>query len=479
MPIQILMPALSPTMSEGNLTKWLKREGEVVRAGEVIAEIETDKATMELEAADDGKLGRILVADGTEGVKVNRVIALLLEDGETESDLAEAVKGIEAPEVKASEAEAPAAAEKAPAKEAKAPVKPAAGKPVAAPAQPAAAQAAPAVSAPAAQTARQAARAVGRPRPALSVVSPAAAMAPALAPAAAPAGRVLASPLARRMARDAGVDLTLIAGTGPHGRIVKADVEAALAGGGVSAVPGGGGILAGAGATFAPAARTVVPHTAMRKVIARRMAESMDTAPHFYVTVDCDIDALLETRKELKQMGEDYTVSVNDFLIRAAALALLKVPEANTAWSEEGVIQYDAADVAVAVAFDGGLITPIVRAADKKGVAVISREMKDLAARARGNKLAPEEYQGGTFTLSNLGMFGVREFTAIINPPQACILAVGAGEQRPVVIDGDLAIATMMSGTLSCDHRVVDGVIGARFMAEFKTLIEHPVRLVL
>ncbi len=475
MPIQILMPALSPTMSEGNLTKWLKREGDEVRAGEVIAEIETDKATMELEAADDGKLGRILVADGTEGVKVNRVIALLLEDGETESDLAEALKGIEAPEAKASEAEAPAPAAKAPAKEAKAPVKPAAGKPAAAPAQPVAAQAAPAVSAPAAQTARQAARAVGRPRPALSVVPPA----PALAPAAAPAGRVPASPLARRMARDAGVDLTLIKGTGPRGRIVKADVEAALAGGGVSAVPGGGGILAGAGATFAPAAPTVVPHTAMRKVIARRMAESMNTAPHFYVTVDCDIDELLKIRMELKQMGEDYTVSVNDFLIRAAALALLKVPEANTAWSDEGVIQYDAADVAVAVAFDGGLITPIVRAADKKGVAVISREMKDLAARARGNELAPEEYRGGTFTLSNLGMFGVREFTAIINSPQACILAVGAGEQRPVVIDGDLAIATMMSATLSCDHRVVDGVIGARFMAAFKTLIEHPVRLVL
>jgi len=475
MPIQILMPALSPTMSEGNLTKWLKREGDEVRAGEVIAEIETDKATMELEAADDGKLGRILVEEGAEGVKVNRVIALLLEDGETESDLAEALKGIEAPEAKASEAEAPVAAAKAPAKEAKAPGKPAAGKPAAAPAQPVAAQAAPAVSAPAAQTARQAARAVGRPRPALSVVPPA----PALAPAAAPAGRVPASPLARRMARDAGVDLTLIKGTGPRGRIVKADVEAALAGGGVSAVPEGGGILAGAGATFAPAAPTVVPHTAMRKVIARRMAESMNTAPHFYVTVDCDIDELLKIRMELKQMGEDYTVSVNDFLIRAAALALLKVPEANTAWSDEGVIQYDAADVAVAVAFDGGLITPIVRAADKKGVAVISREMKDLAARARGNKLAPEEYQGGTFTLSNLGMFGVREFTAIINPPQACILAVGAGEQRPVVIDGDLAIATMMSATLSCDHRVVDGVIGARFMAAFKTLIEHPVRLVL
>ncbi|MFB3149092.1 MAG: pyruvate dehydrogenase complex dihydrolipoamide acetyltransferase [Alphaproteobacteria bacterium] len=475
MPIQILMPALSPTMSEGNLTKWLKREGDEVRAGEVIAEIETDKATMELEAADDGKLGRILVEEGAEGVKVNQVIALLLEDGETDSDLAEAVKGIEAPEAKASEAEAPAPAAKAPAKEAKAPVKPAAGKPAAAPAQPVAAQATPAVSAPAAQTARQAARAVGRPRPALSVVPPA----PALAPAAAPAGRVPASPLARRMARDAGVDLTLIAGTGPRGRIVKADVEAALAGGGVSAVPGGGGILAGAGATFAPAAPTVVPHTAMRKVIARRMAESMNTAPHFYVTVDCDIDELLKIRKELKQMGEDYTVSVNDFLIRAAALALLKVPEANTAWSDEGVIQYDAADVAVAVAFDGGLITPIVRAADKKGVAVISREMKDLAARARGNELAPEEYRGGTFTLSNLGMFGVREFTAIINSPQACILAVGAGEERPVVIDGDLAIATMMSATLSCDHRVVDGVIGARFMAAFKTLIEHPVRLVL
>ncbi len=451
MPIQILMPALSPTMSEGNLTKWLKREGEMVRAGEVIAEIETDKATMELEAADDGKLGRILVADGTEGVKVNRVIALLLEDGEAEADLAEALKGIEASEA---EAPAPAPAKKAPEK---APVTP-----TPQPVPVAQALAAPPVSA------RQAVRAAGRPRPALSVV-----------PAPAPAGRVPASPLARRMAKDAGVDLTLISGSGPHGRIVKADVEAALSSVGAPAVPGGGGIMAGAGATFAAAAPTVIPHTAMRKVIAQRTAESVNTAPHFYVTVDCDIDALLETRKELKQMGADTTVSVNDFLIRAAALALMKVPEANTAWSEEGVIQYDAADVAVAVAFDGGLITPIVRAADKKGLAVISREMKDLAARARSNKLAPEEYQGGTFTLSNLGMFGVREFTAIINQPQACILAVGAGEPRPIVIEGDLAIATMMSATLSCDHRVVDGVIGARFMAEFKTLIEHPVRLVL
>ena len=459
MPIQILMPALSPTMSEGNLTKWLKREGEMVRAGEVIAEIETDKATMELEASDDGKLGRILVADGTEGVKVNRVIALLLEDGETVADLAEALKGIEASEAEVSQAEAPAPAKKTPQKAAVTPAAEPTPQPVAA------AQA----LAPLPVSARQAARAAGRPRPALSVVSPA-------APS---SGRVPASPLARRMARDAGVDLTLMTGTGPHGRIVKADVEAALAGPAARAVPGGGGIMAGAGATFAAAAPTVVPHTAMRKVIAQRTAESINTAPHFYVTVDCDIDALLETREELKQMGEDTTVSVNDFLIRAAALALLKVPEANTAWSEEGVIQYDAADVAVAVAFDGGLITPIVRAADKKGLAVISREMKDLAARARSNKLAPEEYQGGTFTLSNLGMFGVREFTAIINQPQACILAVGAGEQRPVVIDGDLAIATMMSTTLSCDHRVVDGVIGARFMAEFKTLIEHPVRLVL
>ena len=459
MPIQILMPALSPTMSEGNLTKWLKREGEMVRAGDVIAEIETDKATMELEATDDGKLGRILVADGAEGVKVNRVIALLLEDGETESDLAEALKGIEAAEAEVSEAEAPAPAEKAPVKKAEAPITPAAAP---APQPVPVAEA----SGPPAETARQAAR---RPRPALSVVPPAP-----------PGGRVLASPLARRMAKDAGVDLTLMTGTGPHGRIVKADVETAGAAAAARAVPGGGGgIMAGAGASFAAAAATVVPHTAMRKVIAQRTAESINTAPHFYVTVDCDIDALLETRKELKQMGGDTTVSVNDFLIRAAALALLEVPEANTAWSEEGVIQYDAADVAVAVAFDGGLITPIIRAADKKGLAVISREMKDLAARARNNKLAPEEYQGGTFTLSNLGMFGVREFTAIINQPQACILAVGAGEPRPVAIDGDLAIATMMSATLSCDHRVVDGVIGARFMAEFKTLIEHPVRLVL
>ncbi len=447
MPIRILMPALSPTMTEGNLVKWLKKEGDEIRAGDVIAEIETDKATMEVEAADEGKLGKILIQEGAEGVAVNAVIALMLEEDEDPSALEAAVKALEA---------APAEAA-APAPEPDATAAP----------QPAAQPGAPA----------PAARAAAKPAPRLTVVPTAPVPVPGLKPER-PGRRIFASPLARRMAKEAGFDLKLIAGSGPHGRIVKADVEAALLAGTARAAPGGG-IMAGAGSAFQTSAHTIVPHTTMRKVIASRMVESAHTAPHFYVTMDCDIDELLSLRAELNELPEDYELTLNDFVIRAAALALQETPEANAAWSEEGVLQFESADISVAVATEGGLITPIVRSAEKKGLAVIAREMKELSARARGNKLTPEEYQGGTFTVSNLGMFGVREFTAIINPPQACILAVGAGEERPVAMGGELLIATVMTCTLSCDHRVVDGVIGARFMAAFKALVEHPVRLLL
>ncbi len=431
MPIKILMPALSPTMTEGNLAKWLKQEGDEIRAGDVIAEIETDKATMEVEAVDEGVLGKILVQEGAEGIEVNAVIALMLQEDENPSALEEAVKALEAVPAKAA----------APAPEPEAAARPTAAKPA----------------------------------PKLAVVPTVPAPGPKPKR---PDGRIFASPLARRLAKKAGLDLKLIGGTGPHGRIVKADVEAALSTGAARAAPGGG-IMAGAGAAFAPAAHTVVPLTTMRKVIASRMSESMRAAPHFFVTIDCDIGELLGLREELNELAEAYKLTLNDFVIRAAALALLETPEANAAWSEEGVLQFDAADISVAVATEGGLITPIIRSAEKKGLAVISGEMKELSARAHENKLTPEEYQGGTFTVSNLGMFGVREFTAIINPPQACILAVGAGEERPVAVDGELLIAPVMSCTLSCDHRVADGVIGARFMAGFKTLIEHPVRLLL
>jgi pyruvate dehydrogenase E2 component (dihydrolipoamide acetyltransferase) len=302
--------------------------------------------------------------------------------------------------------------------------------------------------------------------------------APPPAPAAKAGERVFASPLARRIATDADIDVARIPGTGPHGRIIRADVDAFIASGGATAASGG--IFAGSGMTFAAAGSKTVPHSNIRKVIARRLSQSTQTIPHFYVTMDCDIDALLALRKEINETDESLKISVNDFVIRACALALRKVPEANVSWGEDGMIVYDAADISVAVATDaGGLITPIVRAADRKGLAAISAEMKDLAARARVGKLKPEEYQGGTFSISNMGMFGVRDFTAIINPPQSCILAVGAGEPRIVVRDGDIAIATLMTLTMSCDHRSVDGALGAKLLGAIRELIEHPVRLVL
>lgn len=435
MAIQILMPALSPTMTDGKLAKWLKNEGDTVSSGDVIAEIETDKATMEMEAVDEGTIGKILVPEGSEGVAVNAPIAILLEEGEDAS----AIEKAEAPAKPA----APA---------------PAADKPTApAPEKPAAPQAQPA--------------------------------APTAKPQSAPAGdRIFASPLARRMAEQAGLNLAEIKGSGPQGRIVKADVEKALAGGKPAAAPAEA--ASQPAAAPAPAAvpeitapYTEVPNSSMRKVIARRLTESKQTIPHFYLTVDCEIDRLLDLRKQLNAKSPEgegaYKLSVNDFVVRAVALALRQVPAANATWTDKAVLRYDTVDVSVAVAAPNGLITPVVRNADNKGLIQISREMKDFGQRARDGKLMPEDYQGGGFTISNMGMMGIKSFSAIINPPQSCILAVGAGEQRPVVKDGALAVATVMTTTLSVDHRSVDGAIGAEFMAAFKRMIEDPLTMLL
>ena len=433
MPIKILMPALSPTMTEGNLAKWLKAEGEAVKPGDVIAEIETDKATMEVEAIDEGTLGKILVPAGAQAIKVNEPIALLLTEGEDAGTLAaEAAPAPAAPPAKA----------------------PSAPPPVAPP--PAAA-------------------------PPPSAAKPAPEAPPAAAPAAAATDRRFASPLARRMAAAAGLDLAAVGGSGPNGRIVKSDVEAALARG-PAAAP------AAAAAPTAPAAPAVVglppftevPNSQTRKVIARRLGESKRDAPHFYLSIECEIDQLLKIRQELNgRAGDKYKLSVNDFVIRASALALKQVPAANASWTDTATRLYHQADVSVAVATPGGLITPIIRGADAKGLAAISNEMKELAGRAREGKLKPEEYQGGTFSVSNLGMYGIKSFAAVINPPQGAILAVGAGEQRPVVKEGALAIATMMTCTLSVDHRVVDGAVGAEFLAAFKKLVEDPLTMLL
>jgi pyruvate dehydrogenase E2 component (dihydrolipoamide acetyltransferase) len=418
MPTQILMPALSPTMTEGKLAKWLKKEGDKVKSGDIIAEIETDKATMEFEAVDEGVIGKILVSEGTEAVAVNQPIAILVGEGE---DAWAAVKA------------------------------PLAAKPT-----------------PAIATAAAAA-------PASTPFTP-------LALAAATSGdRIFVSPLAKRMAGQAGIDLGALRGTGPNGRIVKADVDKALAGGAVRAAPAPraaqtqAGPVPNFGQPF-----TAVPNSSMRKVIARRLLEAKQTVPHFYLTVECNIDELLSLRTRLNARGgADYKLSVNDFVIKAVAIALKKVPAANATWTDEAIRRYDNVDISVAVATPEGLITPILRHADKKGLAAISNEMKDLAARAKDKKLKPEEFQGGGFSISNLGMYGIKEFAAIINPPQSCILAVGKGEQRPIVRNGALAIATMMTCTLSVDHRSVDGAIGAEFMQAFQAIVEEPLTILL
>ncbi|HFD16637.1 MAG TPA: pyruvate dehydrogenase complex dihydrolipoamide acetyltransferase [Rhodospirillales bacterium] len=434
MPITITMPALSPTMTEGNLSRWLKKEGEKVSPGDVIAEIETDKATMEVEATDEGILGKILVPEGTEGVPVNTPIALLLEEGEDPSVLEQAAPG-GAPAAPPPTAEAPAPA---------------------APTPPAEARSTPSAAAP---------------------VAPTAASAPA------PEGeRIFASPLARRMAERAGIDLRTIRGSGPHGRIVKADVERAIAAR-VEVVPSERAPTpapAAAPAAAPAGAYEEIPLSTMRKVIAKRLTEAKRDIPHFYLTIDCVLDPLLDLRKRLNERpGAEYKLSVNDFVIKAVALAIREVPDVNASWGGDRIYRYRDIDISVAVAIPGGLITPIVRKADQKGLATISAEMKEMAARAREGKLLPEEYQGGGFSISNLGMYGIREFAAVINPPQACILAVGAGEKRPVVRDGALAVATVMTVTLSVDHRVVDGALGARFLQAFKALVEDPLALLL
>ncbi|SHM68772.1 pyruvate dehydrogenase complex dihydrolipoamide acetyltransferase [Roseibium suaedae] len=448
MPINITMPALSPTMEEGNLAKWLVKEGDTVSAGDVIAEIETDKATMEVEAVDEGTVGKIVVPAGTAGVKVNELIAVLLAEGEDASAIGSAP------------AAAPAAAAEAPA-------------PAAAPAQ---AQA-PAAAAPAAAPAGP-------------------------APVAANGGRIFSSPLARRLAQLNGLDLRALTGTGPHGRIVKKDVEAAVASGTGKAAPAAAAEAPKAAAA-APAAAMptgpskdqvlklfeegsyeLVPHDGMRKTIAKRLQESKQTIPHFYVSVDCELDALLALRVQLNDAAPKdkdgkpaYKLSVNDMTIKALALALRDVPDANVSWTDDAMVKHKHADVGVAVSIPGGLITPIIRKAEEKALSVISNEMKDMGKRAKERKLKPEEYQGGTTAVSNMGMMGVKNFSAVVNPPHATILAVGAGEKRPVVKNDALAIATVMTVTLSTDHRCVDGALGAELLAAFKGYIENPMSM--
>jgi pyruvate dehydrogenase E2 component (dihydrolipoamide acetyltransferase) len=449
MPINILMPALSPTMEKGNLAKWLKKEGDKVRSGDVIAEIETDKATMEVEAVDEGTIAKIVVPEGTQDVPVNDVIAVLAGDGE---------------DVKAAGASAGAA------------------KPSAAPApapQPATAPA-PAVAAPAAALA---------PKPAAAPPSQAASP----APQANGHGRIFSSPLARRLAKEAGIELGRISGSGPHGRVIARDVEEARSGKGLkapAAAPGAGPALAPSMsdkqilALFEPGSYEIVPHDGMRRTIAQRLTASIQNVPHFYLTIDCDIGKLLAAREEInaaapkdKEKKPLYKISVNDFVIKAMAVALQKIPACNVSWTEGGMVKHKHSDVGVAVAMPGGLITPIIRKAETKTLSTISNEMKDFAARARGRKLKPEEYQGGTTAVSNLGMYGIKDFTAVINPPHATILAVGTSEERAVVRAGKIEIASIMSVTLSCDHRAIDGALGAELIGEFRRLIENPVMM--
>jgi pyruvate dehydrogenase E2 component (dihydrolipoamide acetyltransferase) len=453
MPVNVLMPALSPTMEKGNLAKWLKAEGDRIKSGDVIAEIETDKATMEVEAVDEGILAKIVVPAGTADVPVNELIAIIAGEGE---------------DVKAAAAGGVAAG---------------GGASSAAPAAPATASAAPAAS-----------------------TAPAAVPAPPVAAAPSGGAKLFASPLARRIAKDAGLDLSKLAGSGPHGRIVEKDVKAAIAAGGAKAAPASAGASAPASAPakapetksagpsalptgmsdevvkklFTPGSYEEIPHDGMRKTIARRLMESKLTIPHFYLTVDCELDALLKLRTELNAAAPErdgkpgYKLSVNDMVIKALAMSLRAVPDANVTWTESAMLKHAHADVGVAVSIPGGLITPVIKDACHKTLSQISNEMKDLAARAKARKLQPSEYQGGTTAVSNLGMFGIKDFCAVINPPHATILAVGAGEQRAVVKNGAVVPATVMSVTLSTDHRAVDGALGAELLAAFRGYIEKP-----
>jgi pyruvate dehydrogenase E2 component (dihydrolipoyllysine-residue acetyltransferase) len=458
MPINILMPALSPTMEKGNLAKWLKKEGDQVKSGDVIAEIETDKATMEVEAVDEGTLAKIVVPEGTADVPVNQLIAVLAGEGE---------------DVKAAAAQAGSGA---------------APKPAAAPKP-----SPPPQAAPGAAPASAAKPAAAPPPPARPIAMPSA---PAAKPATDGHGRVFSSPLARRLAKEAGIDIARIAGSGPHGRIIARDVEAAKSGTGLkapAAAPTGAPAPAIAPsmsdqqirALYEEGSYEVIPHDGMRRTIAQRLTASVQTIPHFYLTIDCDIGKLLAAREEInaaapkdKDGKPAYRLSVNDFVIKALALALQRVPDANVSWTEGGMLKHKHSDVGVAVALPAGLITPIVRNAETKSLSAISNETKDLVARARARKLKPNEYQGGTSSVSNLGMYGIKDFTAVINPPQATILAVGVGEERAVVRNGKIEAAQIMSATMSCDHRAVDGALGAVLIDAFKKLIENPVLMV-
>ncbi|MGX7743784.1 pyruvate dehydrogenase complex dihydrolipoamide acetyltransferase [Rhodopseudomonas parapalustris] len=466
MPINILMPALSPTMEKGNLAKWLKKEGDKIKSGDVIAEIETDKATMEVEAADEGTLAKILVPEGTQDVPVNDVIAVLAEDGEDVKAAGAGGKssagGAPSPQPSPQRGEgAGPAGDKAEANshaQDKADQKPAPQPP--------------------------------SPLPSGERSPPQAAGEGATAPA---NGRVFASPLARRLAKDAGIDIARVTGTGPHGRVIARDVEKAKSGGGLkapAAAPAAGPAIAAAmsdqqiRALYQEGSYEVVPHDGMRRTIAQRLTQSTQTIPHFYLTIDCNLDRLLAAREDInaaapkdKDGKPAYKLSVNDFIIKAMAIALQRIPDANVSWTEGGMLKHKHSDIGVAVAMPGGLITPIIRSAETASLSSISAQMKDFAARARARKLKPEEYQGGTTAVSNLGMYGIKDFTAVINPPHATILAVGTGEQRAIVKDGKIEIATMMSVTLSCDHRAVDGALGAELIGAFKTLIENPVMM--
>jgi pyruvate dehydrogenase E2 component (dihydrolipoamide acetyltransferase) len=445
MPINILMPALSPTMEKGNLAKWLKKEGDAVKTGDVIAEIETDKATMEYEAVDDGTLAKIVVPEGTQDVAVNQLIAVMAQEGEdVKATAAGAGKGA-AP---AAAAPSPPPAQQAVAPQAKAPAPP-------------------------------------PPSPA-----PAAASKAAATPV---NGRVFSSPLARRLAKEANIDIGRIQGTGPHGRVIARDIESANAGGGLkapAAAPSAAPMIGPSmsdqqiRALYDEGSYEVVPHDGMRRTIAQRLTASVQTIPHFYLTVDCDIGKLLDAREEINALapkGKDgkpgYKLSVNDFVIKALALALQRVPDANVSWTDGGMLKHKHSDIGVAVAMPNGLITPIIRSAETKSLSTISSEMRDFAVRARDRKLKPHEYQGGTTAVSNLGMYGIKDFTAVINPPHATILAVGTGEERAVVRNGKIEAAHIMSVTMSCDHRAVDGALGAILIGAFKSLIENPVMM--
>ncbi len=476
MPINILMPALSPTMEKGNLAKWLKKEGEAVKTGDVIAEIETDKATMEYEAVDDGVLAKIVVPEGTNDVPVNQLIAVLAQEGE-DPKAAAAAAGKGTPTAKPTSAGPPSPQPSPPrgegaARQAAEPTIP----PQARPLPPERPSPFPGGESSAPQTPGEGAQTDGHG-----------------------ANRIFSSPLARRLAKEAGIDIGRIQGSGPHGRVIARDVAAAKEGKGLRA--------AAAMATAAPAAAAapaiapsisdqqiralyedgsyeLIPHDGMRRTIAQRLTASVQTIPHFYLTVDCDIGKLVAAREEInaaapkdKDGKPAYKLSVNDFVIKALALALQRVPDANVSWTEAGLLKHKHSDIGVAVALPAGLITPIIRNAEVKSLSAISNEMKDLAARARARKLKPQEYQGGGSSVSNLGMYGIKDFTAVINPPQSTILAVGTGEERAVVRNGKIEAAQIMSVTMSCDHRSVDGALGAQLIGAFKALIENPVMM--